>query len=57
MGDVIFVAITAAFFGLCILLVRGCEHIIGPDPDDGGTTLVERGMDQPVMDRPAEVTP
>jgi hypothetical protein len=31
MQDVIFVAVIIAFFGLCVLLVRACDWIIGPD--------------------------
>jgi hypothetical protein len=31
MADLIFVAITIAFFGLCVLYVRVCDHIVGPD--------------------------
>ncbi len=31
MGDVIFVALTLALFGLAWLLVRACERIIGPE--------------------------
>jgi hypothetical protein len=40
MGDVIFVLIILAFFGLAWLLVKGCERIMGPalellDDQDG----------------------
>jgi hypothetical protein len=31
MQDVIFVAVMIGFFGLCVLLVRACDWIIGPD--------------------------
>ena len=31
MGDVIFVALIVALFGLASLLVRACEHVIGPE--------------------------
>jgi len=31
MGDVIFVGLTLVLFGLAWLLVRACEHIIGPE--------------------------
>ena len=31
MGDVIFVGLTLVLFGLAWLLVRVCEHIIGPE--------------------------
>jgi hypothetical protein len=33
MGDLLFVAITVGFFALCILYVRACDHVIGPDPE------------------------
>jgi hypothetical protein len=29
-GDVVFIGILVAFFGLAVLLVHGCERIIGP---------------------------
>lgn len=32
MADVIFVALTLGFFGLCVLFVRACDRIIGPEP-------------------------
>ena len=31
MADVIFLLVVVAFFGLMVLLVKACEHIIGPD--------------------------
>jgi hypothetical protein len=31
MGDVIFVGLTFVLFGLAWLLVKACEHIIGPE--------------------------
>jgi hypothetical protein len=31
MADLIYVVVIVAFFGLAVLLVRACEHIIGPD--------------------------
>ena len=40
MADVLFVAITVAFFALAVLLVRGVDRIIG---DDGGSTAVPAG--------------
>jgi hypothetical protein len=33
MGDVVFVAVTVAFFTLAALFVRACDRLIGPDPD------------------------
>ena len=44
MADVVFVAIALAFFSLCVLYVRWCDVIIGPDEvggaraDDQATT-------------------
>jgi hypothetical protein len=34
MRDVIMLAVTTAFFALCLAYVRWCDHIIGPDPID-----------------------
>lgn len=31
MADLVFVLITVGFFALMVLLVRACDHIIGPD--------------------------
>ena len=31
MADVLFLLIVVAFFGLMVLLVKACEHVIGPD--------------------------
>jgi hypothetical protein len=33
MADLWVVLSVVAFFGLCVALVRGCDHIIGPDED------------------------
>jgi hypothetical protein len=33
MGDVVFLAVTVAFFAITVLLVKACDRIIGPDPD------------------------
>jgi hypothetical protein len=32
MADLVFLALTVGFFALMVLLVRACDHIIGPDP-------------------------
>lgn len=46
MGDLLFVAMIVAFFGLAYLLVRACDAIIGPDPaptaDDTSTDETDR---------------
>jgi hypothetical protein len=34
LGDVVFLAITVAFFGLCVLFVRACDIIAGPEATD-----------------------
>jgi hypothetical protein len=31
MADVVFLALIVGFFALVVLLVRACDHIIGPD--------------------------
>lgn len=31
MADLLFVAVIIAFFAVCLLLVRACDRIIGPD--------------------------
>lgn len=30
-GDVVYLLITVAFFGLALLLLKGCERIVGPE--------------------------
>lgn len=52
MADVIFLAITVAFFALAAAYVRGCARIIGPDATPG-PELVDDG--QPVDERTAGV--
>jgi hypothetical protein len=43
MADLIFVAVIVAFFAVCVLLVKACDRIIGPDDAqlDGERTEVE----------------
>lgn len=31
MADLIFVAVICAFFALCVLYIRWCDRIVGPD--------------------------
>lgn len=31
MADLLFVAVIIAFFAVCVLLVKACDRIIGPD--------------------------
>ena len=53
LGDVVFLAIVVAFFALCLLFVRACAAIAGPEPADvteGGEPVVAR---QPVEARQA----
>ncbi len=40
MADALFILIVIGFFGLMVLLVKACDHIIGPDdlsPDTSAT--------------------
>jgi hypothetical protein len=46
MSDFIFIAVTIAFFAICVLYVHWCDKIIGPDDfplagDDTGASLDE----------------
>ena len=48
MADIVFVAITLAFFALCVLYIRWCDIIMGPDEiargtdaDDGSEPVIE----------------
>jgi hypothetical protein len=41
MADLLVLATLAAFFGCCVLLIRGCDRIIGPDGAD------ETSVDEP----------
>jgi hypothetical protein len=34
-ADLLVILTVVAFFGLCAALVRGCDHIIGPDDAEG----------------------
>ena len=38
MADIVFIAITLAFFGLSYLYVLGCDRIIGRDTTPAGAT-------------------
>ena len=38
MADLLFLAITIAFFLLCVGFVKLCDRIIGPDPRLGADT-------------------
>ncbi len=38
MGDVLFLAILVAFFGLAVVFVRACDRIVGPDVGAVDTT-------------------
>ena len=49
LGDVVFLAIVVAFFGLCLLFVRACAAIAGPEPSDvteGGEAIVPPKHDE-----------
>lgn len=45
MADLVFLVLIVGFFALMVLLVRACDHIIGPDPDPvaSSTDTVEVG--------------
>ena len=34
LGDVVYPAIVVAFFGLCVLFVKACDVLAGPEPTD-----------------------
>lgn len=42
MSDVLFVAIMIAFFGLCVVLVRVCDRMIG----SGDVTFADAGQEE-----------
>ena len=57
LGDVVFLAIVVAFFGLCLLFVRACAALVGPEPGDaieGGEAVV--GPQSTEARHPVEVT-
>jgi hypothetical protein len=39
MADLIFIALTLAFFAICVLYVRGCDRIVASADDDSNTEL------------------
>ena len=46
MADALFIFVVVAFFGLMVLLVKACDHIIGPDdtnPDSLDSPAVTTG--------------
>jgi len=46
MADLLFIAVTVAFFGLALVLVRACDRIIGPDTDlHADADLADDGVD------------
>ena len=48
MRDVLYVMGTVAFFALCVLLVRGCDLIVGPDELEGDAELFDDERDDVV---------
>jgi hypothetical protein len=54
-GDVVYLAIVIAFFGLCVLFVKACDAIAGPEPADAREGGV---VDEPAVEAAhlAEVT-
>lgn len=53
MADLVFLATTVGFFASMILLVRACDHVIGPD----GPDLVDGGHPAPSDEHPVEPAP
>jgi hypothetical protein len=52
MADVLFILIVVGFFGLMVLLVKACDHIIGPDESsEAPTVLAEPSDDEKEMAR------
>lgn len=47
MADLLFIAVTIAFFGLALVLVRACDRIIGPDPAPDPQPDPRRGVEVP----------
>ena len=41
MADVVFVALTLAFFAICVLYVYGCDRIISSADDDSTSELAK----------------
>jgi hypothetical protein len=39
MADLLFVAVILVFFALCVLLVKACDRIIGPDETSVADTV------------------
>lgn len=60
MADILFIAITIAFFAICALYVQWCDRIIGPDteiqPSDGSRTELVEGPDCAEVPERAGVT-
>ena len=44
MGDVAYLSLIAAFFGLSALFVKACERIVGPD--EAAVPVAARGQEQ-----------
>ena len=43
MRDIVYIALTLAFFGLAALFVVACDRIVGPDPLEGSD---DAGLDE-----------
>ena len=37
MADIVFVLVSVAFFGLCVLYIRGCERILRSNEETADT--------------------
>ncbi len=53
MADVLFIAITVAFFAIAVAFVQLCDKIIGPDSEHGD--LTETGEAGPAVDPDADL--
>ncbi len=47
MADLLFVAVIIGFFALCLLLVKACDRIIGPD--ELSASGAATGADEPAV--------
>lgn len=56
LGDIVYLVIVVAFFGMCVLFVKACDAIAGREPAD---TVEGGAIDEPVAPdtrEPVEVT-
>ncbi|HYJ69206.1 MAG TPA: hypothetical protein VEX15_16270 [Nocardioidaceae bacterium] len=51
MTDLLFVALTVAFFGLCVGYVRACDRIVASGPEPADELDSEAGQEPAVSQR------